>query len=88
LEDYRIAEEDPSLPRRRPARLVDVSLTSCTCPNCGDKLRPLLLDEAERKRVRVGLMKVGLGRHEKGLGQPPFGSRGACILSEVEGLMT
>jgi hypothetical protein len=44
--------------RNRRARLVDISRTTCLCPNCGGKLIPLLLDEEERKRVRLGLMKI------------------------------
>ena len=41
-----------------PARLVDISNSTCLCPNCGDKLMPLLLSEDERHRVRVALMKI------------------------------
>ena len=44
--------------RNRRARLVDISRTTCLCPNCGGKLIPLLLDEEERQRVRTGLMKI------------------------------
>jgi uncharacterized membrane protein len=41
-----------------PARIVDISNNTCLCPNCGDKIMPLLLNEDERHRVRVALMKI------------------------------
>ena len=50
------ADKDAGIPL--PARLVDISNNTCLCPNCGDKLMPLLLSEDERHRVRVALMKI------------------------------
>ena len=61
---YTIASETEALGgmttdlRNRRARLVDIGSRSCLCPNCGAQLIPLLLDEEERKRVRLGLMKI------------------------------
>jgi hypothetical protein len=37
---------------------VDITKETSLCPNCGGKLIPLLLNEEEKKRVRVGLMKI------------------------------
>ena len=38
--------------------MVDISRSTSLCPNCGGELIPLLLDEEERKRVRLGLLKI------------------------------
>lgn len=44
--------------RNRRARMVDISSSTGCCPNCNGKLIPLLLNEDEKKRVRLGLMKI------------------------------
>lgn len=56
-ESEAIGGKDMAL-RNRRARLVDVCQATCLCPNCGGELIPLLLNEEERKRVRLGLMKI------------------------------
>jgi hypothetical protein len=38
--------------------MVDISNSNGGCPNCNGKLIPLLLNEDEKKRVRLGLMKI------------------------------
>ena len=53
-----ISGEDSKILRNRRARMVDISRSTSLCPNCGGELIPLLLDEEERKRVRIGLMKI------------------------------
>lgn len=62
---YTIASESEALGgaaakglRNRRARLVDICQATCLCPNCGGELIPLQLNEEERKRVRLGLMKI------------------------------
>ena len=62
---YTIASESESLGgnealglRGHRARMVDITKSDSTCPNCGAELVPLLLAEEERKRVRLGLMKI------------------------------
>jgi pentatricopeptide repeat protein len=70
-EIYRIASEDGvsknpnpmdkkdvNSVRYRRARLVDICNDTCLCPNCGGKLRALVLGESERERVRLGLVDI------------------------------
>lgn len=40
------------------ARMVDISNKSCRCPNCNGELRPLLISEEEKRRVRIALHKI------------------------------
>jgi len=40
------------------ARMVDISNKSCRCPNCNGELRPLLISEEEKHRVRIALHKI------------------------------
>jgi hypothetical protein len=44
--------------RNRRARLVDICNDTCLCPNCGGKLRSLVLGDSERERVRLGLIDI------------------------------
>jgi len=52
------------------ARMVDISNKSCRCPNCNGELRPLLISEEEKRRVRIALHKIVSSRsndHRKAL---------------------
>ena len=44
-----------------PSRMVNIVKGTCSCPNCGGDLNPLLLDPVGRERVRLGLISIALG---------------------------
>jgi hypothetical protein len=46
-------------------QLVNVSDSSCTCPNCGSKLERSILTDSERLKMREALMDVIESRHDK-----------------------
>ena len=39
-------------------RMVKIMKGTCSCPNCGGDLSPLLLDPLGRERVRIGLINI------------------------------
>ena len=41
-----------------PSRMVNIVRGTCSCPNCGGDLNPLLLDPIGRERVRLGLISI------------------------------
>eukprot|EP00597_Dinobryon_sp_UTEXLB2267_P008096 CAMPEP_0170085454 /NCGR_PEP_ID=MMETSP0019_2-20121128/20323_1 /TAXON_ID=98059 /ORGANISM="Dinobryon sp., Strain UTEXLB2267" /LENGTH=619 /DNA_ID=CAMNT_0010301903 /DNA_START=397 /DNA_END=2256 /DNA_ORIENTATION=- len=49
---------EPTSLFNHPARLVDISATSCLCPNCRQPIMPLLLTDDEKARVRGALLSI------------------------------
>ena len=68
LEEFMTSEVSPPLPvvssRRLPkypkdrARRVDISCSTCICPNCGDALGSFMLNSEERKVAKRELIKL------------------------------
>lgn len=50
-------EEEEEI-RRTPLRLVQISSSTSTCPNCNGQLKPLCLNVYDREMVRQGLLNM------------------------------
>lgn len=51
-------EEEEEEIRRTPLRLVQISSSTSTCPNCHGQLKPLCLNVYDREMVRQGLLNM------------------------------
>lgn len=42
--------------------MVQIDIKSSSCPNCEGKLAPLFLNQADRDKVRAGLLNIAYAR--------------------------